>query len=402
MQITYDKFSINLESDRGKKEIIDFLRAKKLEFTFRDEKRILLRLRYQTRRMGLKNYLELLEVLKTDLKAYESILQWLEKGRAYHEEDRSFTPLIRRKKTIRDFTTALPTKKKKKRQPVVALPPEFESSLNLPKDKKNLLLIFDLLSSRDINYQAYKQNHFLRRLHARMKRVNEDTYKGYYKLLKTSSNEFKLLMDNFSINVTRFFRDYELFITLREEIFPQFLKKKELLRIWSAGCAIGPEPYSIAILLDELGSRDASLKSHILATDINQGLLQQAIRGIYSDNSLEEMDKSKISKYFTPISGSELYQLSQRIRNMVTFKQHDLRTSPLGRDFDIILCRNVLIYFSRPQSEIFFKQFYSSLKPGGYLVLGRCEVLPQSIKHKFEIIDTRNRIYKKRPQKITK
>ncbi len=397
MQITYDKFSINLESDRGKREIIEFLREKKFEFTSKDEKRILLRLRSQTRRMGLKSYSELLSSLKTDPKLFESVLQWLEKGRAIHEEDKTFIPLIRRKKTLKDFSTAPSTAKKKKRKPLVVLPPEFESSLNTPTDEKNLTLIYDLLSSRDINYQAYKQNHFLRRLHARMKRVNKNTYKGYYNLLLNSSTEFKLLMDNFSINVTRFFRDHELFMVLGKEIFPRIIDRKNTFRVWSAGCAIGPEPYSIAILLDELRSRTTFLKPYILATDINQGLLQQAIKGIYSDKSLEELDNSKITKYFSPISDSDLYQLSSRIRNMVTFKQHDLRTSPPGRDFDIILCRNVLIYFSRPQSEIFFKQFYSALKPDGYLVLGRCEVLPQSIKHKFEIIDTRNRIYKKKP-----
>ncbi|MHA2154142.1 MAG: CheR family methyltransferase [Candidatus Hodarchaeales archaeon] len=397
MQINYDKFSIQLESDRGKYEIIEFLRQKKFEFTRKDEKRILLRLRYQARKMGYRNFKELLNCLKSDPQTSESVFQWLEKGRAYHEEDRSFVPLIRQKITLKDYVTKAPTKPKKKKKKFVILPPEFESNLDLPADNKNLSLIFDFLSAKNINYQAYKKNHFLRRLHARMKRVSKNTYKGYYNLLQTSSDEFKLLMDNFSINVTRFFRDKELFLSLEKDVIPQImLGKKNSIRIWSAGCAVGPEPYSIAILLNELKMKNTFKNPYILATDINQGLLQQAMKGVYSDKSLEEVDKLKILKYFQHVSDSDLYQLSPRIRNMVTFKQHDLRTPTPGRDFDLILCRNVLIYFSRAQSEIFFKQFHAALKSQGYLVLGRCEVLPQSIKQKFEIIDTRNRIYKKK------
>ena len=397
MQITYDKFSIKLESNKGKDDIIEFLRQNKFIFTPRDEKRILLRLRFQARKLGLNNFTDLLSRLKTDSQTYETVLRWLEKGRAYHEEDRSFVPLIRSKENLKDFITKTQVKSKEKRKPIVVFPSEFERSINLPQDKKNRTLIFDYLSSKNINYQAYKENHFLRRLHARMKRVNQDTYKGYHSLLQTSPDEFKLLMDNFSINVTRFFRDKELFVTLEQMIIPEILSgKKGAIRIWSAGCAVGPEPYSLAILLKELKSNNNVLKPYILATDINQGLLQQAMKGLYSDKSLEETDQSKILKYFQTIGDSDLYQLSLRIRNMVTFKQHDLRTPSPGRDFDLILCRNVLIYFSRPQSEIFFKQFYAALKSRGYLVLGRCEVLPQSIKHKFEIVDTRNRIYKKK------
>ena len=136
-------------------------------------------------------------------------------------------------------------------------------------------------------------------------------------------------------------------------------------------------------------------KVHLLATDINQSLLLQAKRGIYTKQSLEEMDSSRIMKYFKPLD-SDLYQISANMRNSVTFQQHDLRTPAPAKNFDLITCRNVLIYFSRAQSQYFFKQFYSALKSRGYLVLGKCEVLPQVMKDKFEIIDSRNRIYRRK------
>jgi len=321
MQITYDKFSIQLESDKGKNEIIAFLRQKKFEFTRKDEKRILLRLRYQARKMGYQNFLELLGHLKADPQSSETVFQWLEKGRTYHEEDRTFVPLIRNKKTLKDYVTESSIKPEKRKRVSVVQLPEFDVNLNLPKDDKNLNLIFDFLSLNNINYQAYKRNHFLRRLHARMKRVNTQTYKKYHILLESSPDEFKLLMDNFSINVTRFFRDKELFLSLEQTIIPQILReRKEGIRIWSAGCAVGPEPYSIAILLNELKAKNTLKNHYILATDINQGLLQQAMKGIYSDKSLEEVERSKLLKYFQPLDESALYQLSPRIKNMVTFR----------------------------------------------------------------------------------
>ncbi|MHA2165899.1 MAG: CheR family methyltransferase, partial [Candidatus Hodarchaeales archaeon] len=287
-------------------------------------------------------------------------------------------------------------KEQRKRKKLKPLNLEFVSGMKLPDDQKNLVLIYDFLSEKGINYQAYKPNHFLRRLHARMKRVDTETYKEYHKLLETNHKEFSLLMENYSINVTRFFRDKELFIALEKTVIPKILKNKnKSVRIWSAGCAIGPEPYSMAILMNGKLGQDSINKVFLLATDINQGLLLQAKKGIYTSKSLEEVDSSRMMKYFKTLD-SDLFQISAYIRNSVTFQQHDLRTPPPAKNFDIIMCRNVLIYFSRVQSKYFFQQFHSALKSRGYLVLGKCEVLPQFIKDKFEIIDSRNRIYRKK------
>ncbi|MHA1975336.1 MAG: CheR family methyltransferase [Candidatus Hodarchaeales archaeon] len=398
MQIKYDKFSIKLESDEGLEELMDFLQLKRVELSSNARKRIISRLRHAARKLDLRSFSELSNRLKSDQKAYNNVLHWLEKGKSYNEEDQSFSPLINRKASLREYVNISKTKpqkhqkkKKKKDQPLAVLP-----GIKMPVDKKNLSLIYDFLTRKNINYQAYKPNHFLRRLNARMKRVDAETYKEYHNFLETVPTEFDLLMANFSINVTRFFRDRDLFIVLEKKVFPTILNNNpKNIRIWSAGCAIGPEPYSIAILLKDIHGVKSMNKVFLLATDINQRLLLQAKKGIYTKQSLEELDSPRRLKYFTPLD-SELFQISAQIRNTVTFQQHDLRTPPPARDFDLIMCRNVLIYFSRSQSNIFLEQFYSSLKPHGYLVLGRCEILPQFIKDKFEIIDMRNRIYRRK------
>ena len=107
------------------------------------------------------------------------------------------------------------------------------------------------------------------------------------------------------------------------------------------------------------------------------------------------MDPSQIQTYFKPVN-QELFEFSSQIRSIVEFKRHDLRTNPPARDFDLILCRNVLIYFSKPQSISLFKRFYSVLNSHGYLVLGKCELLPPIIRDKFDIIDVHNRIYQRK------
>jgi len=377
---------------------MNYLQLKRDKLNSHSEKRIILRLRHTARNQGLRNFSELLSRLKSNQKVYENVVQWLEKGKSYNTEDRSFSPLITRKASLKEYvnTSILKPEKQQKKKKKKLQPLEFVSSIKLPKDQENLDLIYDFLLRNNINHQAYKPNHFLRRLHARMKRVGTKTYREYHKLLEIEPTEFNLLKENYSINVTRFFRDKELFISLEKIVLPTILAKNSRnIRIWSAGCAIGPEPYSLAILMKDLEGKTSVNKVLLLATDINQGLLLEAKKGIYTKQSLEEMDPSRIMKYFKP-SDSGLFQISTQLRDAVTFQQHDLRSSPPAKDFDLIMCRNVLIYFSRSQSKIFFQHFYSSLKPHGYLVLGKCEVLPQFMKDKFEIIDTRNRIYRRK------
>ena len=397
MKKDFEKFSINLESEEGLEEIMSFLRLQNVEFAPQFEKRIIRRLRLFTRREGLKNYKELLSRLENDKAVFEQFFKWLEKGRIYREEDKSYSPLVERKEKKNLVSDPLRMRMKVKQSelyerpliPVVML-------TDSPKDKKNLPQILEFLSKKKISYTAYKQNYFFRGLHARIMKTKTETYAEYRYCLQADSKEFDLLMASFSINVTRFFRDKELFSTLEKKVLIDLLKeKKNPVRIWSAGCCTGPEPYSLAMLIRGIEEKITIRKPLILATDVNMNFLREAKYGRYSSDYLKEVDQLKIQRYFKPIDEGN-FQLVPEIRQMVTFQQHDLRTTPPANNFDLIMCRNVLIYFSRAQSDEFFKRFLSVLKPNGYLVLGKCEILPQSIKDNFDVIDTKNRIYKRK------
>ena len=254
----------------------------------------------------------------------------------------------------------------------------------------------NFLSMKNTNFQAYKENYFLRRLQIRMRKVNTQSYREYRKYLETNPKELDLLVDCLSVNVTRFFRDKELFTRLEHDILPNLLvNKSKMVQIWSAGCAVGPEPYSIAIVIMKLSRNSLFNNVNILATDISQDFLNQAKEGRYTKDYLCEMDPSQIQTYFKPVN-QELFEFSSQIRSVVEFKRHDLRATPPARDFDLIMCRNVLIYFSKPQSISLFQRFHSVLNSHGYLVLGKCELLPPVVRDKFEIIDVHNRIYQRK------
>ncbi|MHA1946755.1 MAG: CheR family methyltransferase [Candidatus Hodarchaeales archaeon] len=397
MNKEYEKFSINLETDEGLKELLSYLRKQDLEFASEDETRIVRRLRLYTRRLGLKNYSELMIRLKNDEKLFKEVIQWLESGRTYNRDKKTYSPLIKKRGITKRLSSYSSTEKRKKSrdsEPKSLIPPLMIK--DSPKDVKNLPLILDFLSSKNINYQAYKQNYFFRRLHARMNKAKTQNYVDYLNLLKMDSNEVNLLLASFSINVTRFFRDKELFLSLEKEILVSLFKERNNpVRIWSAGCCTGPEPYSLAILIRNLQEKENIRNFYLLATDISLKFLHEAKEGIFSSDFLKEVDKATIQKFFSPTDTGE-FRLVPEIRQMVTFQQHDLRTAPPANNFDLIMCRNVLIYFSRAQSDEFFKRFLSVLKPNGYLILGKCEILPQTIKDNFIVMDTRNRIYKRK------
>ncbi len=395
MQNYFKKFSISLESDEGLEELLEYLCQKKPEYFNKEKKQIITRLPFIRRRMGFKSYVELLNQISDNKDVQNKMFQWLEEEN--HSVKQLFAPLRQYKKTILRSTTN--TKKKKilnktKRTDLSHIRDFF--NIKEPTDQQNIPSILDFLSKKNVNFQAYKRNYFLRRLLIRMRKVQAESFREYRKHLETNPKEINSLIDCLSVNVTRFFRDKELFSQLERYILPKIFKnKRRKVRIWSAGCAIGPEPYSIAIMINKINPKPLLNKIHILATDFSQDFLNQAIRGIYSKEYLEEMDPSQIQSYFR-VTDREMYELSPLIRSTVTFKWHDLRTPPPTRDFDLILCRNVLIYFSRNQSKSLFQRFHSVLKPKGYLVLGKCELVSPQVKHLFENTDVDNRIYQKK------
>jgi two-component system CheB/CheR fusion protein len=234
-----------------------------------------------------------------------------------------------------------------------------------------------------IDFRQYKMPTIRRRLIRLMAAADCNGLSEYLRYLNTHPDAYQRLVSSFLIKVTGFFRDPELYRYLREEILPELIKtvreSGSELRLWSAGCATGEEAYSLAILLAELLGEDVEkLPIRIFATDLDTHAIDFARRGVYPKAAFEEMPPDLIAKYFNGLDGA--YQVKKRIRNLTVFGEYDLgQRAPFPR-IDLVVCRNVLIYFTKELQQRTLQLFAFSLRQGGYLVLGKAETtspLPQ-------------------------
>ncbi len=259
-----------------------------------------------------------------------------------------------------------------------------------------------ILDRTGIDCSKYKDNYLKRRIVLRMKAIGiESSYNEYYQFLEKKPCEYNSLLDEITINVTEFFRDAETFNAFKNEVIPQLLSEKtkrnsKILRIWSAGCSIGEEPYTIGIILhDKLGPELNNFLISIHATDIDGKALSVARAGIYDAEALKKIDKSWVSKYFDVVDGNDKYRIKDQVKHLVRFQQHDLISGKKFSHFDVIFCRNVMIYFGRELQSRLLLDFYDALNGGGYLIIGRTETMTGEAKEKFLCVNTRERIYKK-------
>ncbi|MCK4459869.1 MAG: protein-glutamate O-methyltransferase CheR [Methanosarcinales archaeon] len=255
--------------------------------------------------------------------------------------------------------------------------------------------------SRDKHFSCsqYKDPYLKRRFAIRMRATGAKTYRSYIKILDTVPEEYQILLDVLTVNVTEFFRDVSVFTeverVLRSIIKEKQAKKQNTLHIWSAGCSNGSEAYTITMLLDQiLGPKTKDFKITILATDIDNASLKRGSDGIYDPNLLKGVKRSYLTKYFEKINGGQ-YQVIAPNRKIVTFKKHDLINDRPHAMMDVVFCRNVVIYFSRELQETLFANFYKSLVDGGYFVMGKTETLVGEAKDKFIPVSNKERIYRK-------
>lgn len=239
-----------------------------------------------------------------------------------------------------------------------------------------------------IDLSAYKSNQLHRRILSLMSRVGVSTVDEYVNLLKKDESQRQRFLDFITINVTEFFRNPEIFSELKNKIETQLLPKEKNLKIWSAACSIGAEPYSIAMILEELKVKG---RHSILATDIDQNILVRAKKGEYVSSEIKNVKKEYLEKYFTQIK--DKYIIDTKIKNMVTFKRHDLILDNYDKGFDLIVCRNVVIYFNQDVKNEIYKKFSASLKQGGLLFVGATESIYNYKDYGFEKASTF--IYKK-------
>lgn len=252
--------------------------------------------------------------------------------------------------------------------------------------------IMQVKTGKDLH--QFKRPFLSRRINARIKAVGVRDGSEYAKLLESDSTEPSLLFKSFSINVTEFYRDPFVWEYLSSTIIPKIIRNNgKPVHIWSAGCASGEEPYSLAILLKEvIGTKN--VKFTITATDISSDAINRAKNGQYLSQSLKNLPPNIIAKYFTQ-TNNNFYQTNESIKQLVTFQQGDILSFPVEH-IDLITCRNVLIYYDKPAQELVFQKFHKTLNNDGYLVIGQDETMMGVGAAKFfSCILPRERIYTK-------
>ncbi|MCR4394971.1 MAG: protein-glutamate O-methyltransferase CheR [Dehalococcoidales bacterium] len=240
----------------------------------------------------------------------------------------------------------------------------------MTRDEYNYLKL-KLRKLIDFDLDSYKCNQMMRRLDGLISRKGLPGVISFVKLIEQDPEECARLKDFLTINVSEFFRDRQHFDVLQNIVLPDLLRQRPLLKIWSAGCSNGAEAYSVALILEKLSPH----RNHkILATDIDEGILRRAQEGgPYRHHEVRNVPAQMLKECFNEVDGN--FWIRDSFRNKVIFKKHDLVRDEYESDFDLIICRNVVIYFSEEAKKRLKLKFHQSLREGGILFIGATETM---------------------------
>lgn len=244
------------------------------------------------------------------------------------------------------------------------------------------------LTSIDLN--SYKEKQMKRRIDTLIDKRKVVGYENYVKLLKTNKEIFEEFVSYLTINVSEFYRNPEQWELMDKDIIPELISRfGKNLKVWSAACSTGDEPYSLVMAL----SRHIPLNQiKIYATDIDKQILEKAKLGLYNEKSIENVPADFKAKYFTKVGAS--YKISDEIKSRVEFKQHNLLKDNYPVDYHMIVCRNVLIYFTEEAKDEIFRKYFASLKSKGVLFIGSTE---QIVNYKEIGYTRKNSFYYEKP-----
>lgn len=249
------------------------------------------------------------------------------------------------------------------------------------------------------DFRNYSKAHIKRRILHRLSISHLPNVTELQNKVLRDRDFFLGFLDDLSINVTEMFRDPDFYKSMRENIIPK-LRTYAYFKIWIAGCATGEEVYSLAILLKEEGLLE---RCQVYATDFNRRVLEIAREGVYQKADIEQYDRNyalsggkyKMSNYYQSMYGSVMF--NKELSNRVVFADHNLVTDSVFADVNLIMCRNVMIYFEKNLQENVLNLFYESLVPSGILCLGTKESIKFTrVEKLFEVIDEKQKIYKKK------
>lgn len=267
-------------------------------------------------------------------------------------------------------------------------------------DRELELLLRKLYTERGLDAHHFRPSYIERRLKSRLRAARVDSYREYRRFLDEHPEEYNPLLNALTINVTGFFRDRPVFEFFANRVVPELIQSKtgrrqHLVRVWSAGCATGEEPYSVAMILAEAAAgRKFGSNISVHATDIDERSLETAKEATYPKKELQS-----VPAHFRggcEAAGAGQFAIAPEIRQLVKFRRLDLFADKPIAAVDIVFCRNVLIYFDRRQQERIIASFHSALNRGGYLVIGKTEKLGGVFAEKFEALSSRERVYRRR------
>jgi len=242
----------------------------------------------------------------------------------------------------------------------------------------------------------YNDSYLQRRIKSRMRRTDSDGYPDYLDLLREDEREGEELLAALSINVTGFFRNPEVWDGVRD-VLRRLTGDRPAVRVWSAACADGREPYSLAMLcLDDPGI-DADAVA-IQGTDINREALDRAERGLYESNHTSDLDEQLgyLDHYESYVErDGDRFQVTDRVKELVTFAEHDIIRDPISARYELVLCRNLFIYIDSEFKAPVVDSVTSALAEGGYLVIGKAETIPRAATDNFRVVDSKKRIYER-------
>jgi chemotaxis protein methyltransferase CheR len=272
--------------------------------------------------------------------------------------------------------------------------------VNVAADPAFAALARRIATTTGLDLGAYKDRCLRRRIAVRMRACGVLTYGEYLVVLDHKPEELERLLDALTINVTKVYRNPETWSYLEREVLPGLVTAREgRVRIWSAGCASGEESYTLAMVLaealDHVGHPEWRDRVNIDATDIDKLSLERARLAEYQERVFSETPPAMVKRYWKRAE-PDLFRLDPALREMVSIRRHDLLgEAPPAPPYDMILCRNVIIYFDRTNQERLMLMFQAALAPGGYLVLGKVETIFGTARERLELIEPRERIYRR-------
>ena len=269
-----------------------------------------------------------------------------------------------------------------------------------PEERAFRALTEKITRARGVCCDAYKDRCLKRRIAVRMRARGVHSFADYSRVLDGDAHEYDRLLDALTINVTKFFRNPETWAALAPHLAERWRTREGALTVWSAGCASGEESYTIAIALAETAratrTTDCISRACVIASDIDRVSLERAREAQYPETAFSEMPGDLLRRYIELAAADGRRAPTEVVRRLVTVRRHDLtHERPPGAPFDLIVCRNVVIYFDRRNQERLFRSFVDALRPAGLLLLGKVETLLGPARDLLRLEDARERIYRK-------